>query len=149
MEHLPPGVSATDRVVLFDGMCVLCNAGARLLVRIDRRRVFTLGTVQSPEGGAVLAWHGLPADSYSSFVLSEGSRLYLRSAAVVRIARRLGFPWNLAAALWIVPRPIRDWAYDLIARNRYRLFGRRDECVVLQPGEGVRLLSSEPGRARH
>jgi predicted DCC family thiol-disulfide oxidoreductase YuxK len=90
----------------------------------------------------------LPLDTYASFVLSEGPRLYLKSAALVRIARRLGFPWNLAAALWIVPFPIRDWFYDLIARNRYRLFGKREQCVVLQ-SDDVRFLSgrSRPAKA--
>ena len=142
MESHPPGVSASDRVVLFDGVCVMCSAGARLLKRIDRGHIFTLGTVQSDEGRIILQWHGLPTESYSSFVLSEGSRSYTKSAALIRIVTALGFPWSLAGVMWVIPRPIRDWFYDLVARNRYRLFGTRQQCVVLDQTDGTRLLSS-------
>ena len=141
---LPPGMAATDKVVLFDGECVLCTAGARLLLRADRRGVFLLGTVQSAEGQAILAWHGLPQVDPDTFVLSEGPRLYIRSAAYVRIAAQLPFPWRLGACLWIVPRPIRDRAYDWIARNRFRLFGRRDECLLMGPQERSRLIITPP-----
>jgi predicted DCC family thiol-disulfide oxidoreductase YuxK len=142
MESLPPRVSASDRVVLFDGECVMCSAGATFLLRVDKRRIFTLGTVQSPEGSAILAWHGLPTKTYTSFILCEGSRHYAKSAAFVRVVARLGFPWNLVAALWVVPRPVRDWLYDLVAKNRYRLFGKREHCIVLDPTDGARLLST-------
>ncbi len=148
MEKLPPGISTSDRVVLFDGECVMCNAAAQLLIRADKRRVFMLGTVQSPEGRAVLLWHDLPTEVYSSFILSEGSRLYLKSSALIRICRQLGFPWNLLATFWILPKPLRDRLYDLIAKHRYRIFGRRDQCVVLDPADGVRLLSPRSAGAR-
>lgn len=144
MTGLPPGVSAADRVVLFDGECVMCSAGAQALMRLDRRRRFKLGTVQSPEGKRILAWHGLPTESFDTFVLVEGPRLYVRSAAYVRIVARLDFPWNLAAVIWVIPRPARDWLYDTIARNRFRLFGRRDRCIVLTPDHQARLLSKSP-----
>jgi predicted DCC family thiol-disulfide oxidoreductase YuxK len=132
-----------DRVVLFDGKCVLCSAGAQTLIRLDRRRLFKLGTVQSPEGARILAWHGLPTDSFDTFVLAEGSRLYLRSTAYVRIVARLGFPWNLASIIWIVPRPLRDWLYDKIAGNRYRVFDKREQCILLTPDHEARLLSAQ------
>lgn len=141
---VPPGLSENDKVVLFDGECVLCSAGAQWLIRIDKSRRFRLGAVQSPEGQALLAWHGLPTQSFDSFVLSEGGRLYLRSTAYVRIVARLGFPWNLAAIVWVIPRPLRDWLYDRVAQGRYRLFGRRDHCVVLTPDHESRLLRSGP-----
>ena len=142
MAALPPGVTATDRVVLFDGECVMCSAGAMALLRIDRHALFKLGTVQSPEGKRLLEWHGLPTDSYSTFILSEGSNLYVRSSAYVRVVARLGFPWNIAAALWVVPRPLRDWAYDLVARNRFKLFGKRAACLVPSPADRHRFLSA-------
>jgi predicted DCC family thiol-disulfide oxidoreductase YuxK len=91
----------------------------------------------------MLVRHGLPVDSFESFVLCEGSQVYLRSTAYIRIAKRLRFPWKLAAAIWIVPRPLRDRLYDLIARHRYRWFGRREHCMVLASGRSVRLLSRE------
>ncbi len=133
------------RVVLFDGDCLVCSRGAQPLMRLDRGRVFALGTVQSPEGQALLASHSLPTNSFESFVLCEESQMYLRSTAYIRIARRLPFPWKLAAAIWIVPRPLRDRLYDLIARHRYRWFGRRDHCMIVEADRAVRLLNREAG----
>lgn len=144
MTNLPPGVAGTDKVVLFDGECVMCSSGAQALMRLDRRRRFKLGTVQSPEGKRILAWYGLPTESFDTFVLVEGPRLYVRSAAYVRIVARLDFPWNLASVFWVIPRAVRDWLYDRIAKNRFRLFGKRDQCVVLAPDHQARLLSKSP-----
>ncbi|SRR5258706_6640732 len=141
MTNLPPGVSATDKVVLFDGECIMCSSGAQALIRLDRRRLFKLGTVQSAEGQRILAWYGLPKESFDTFVLSEGSRLYVRSTAYVRIVARLGFPWNLASIIWVIPRPLRDWLYDKVAQNRFRLFGKRERCILLTPDHKARLLS--------
>ena len=143
MTELPPGVSATDKVVLFDGECVMCSSGAQLLIRIDRQRLFKLGAIQSPEGQRILTWHGLPTESITTFVLTEGPRLYVRSTAYVRIAAQLGFPWNVASIIWIIPRPLRDWLYDKIAQNRFRLFGKREQCIQLNPDHKDRLLSMQ------
>ncbi len=148
MTNLPPGILVSDKVVLFDGECVMCSSGAQALMRFDRQRLFKLGTVQSPEGKCILAWHGLPTESFDTFVLAEGPRLYVRSTAYVRIVSQLSFPWNLASVIWIIPRPIRDWLYDRIARNRFRLFGKRDQCIVLTADHQSRLLSSQPNDVR-
>ncbi len=144
MTDLPPGVSATDKVVLFDGKCVMCSSGAQALIRFDRRCLFKLGTVQSPEGQRILAWHGLPTESFDTFVLSEGPRLYVRSTAYVRIVVRLQFPWNLASIIWVIPRPLRDWLYDKVAQNRFRFFRKREQCILLTPDHQARLLSTQP-----
>lgn len=139
-DALPPGVARHERVVLFDGECVLCSAGAQALMRADPQALFKLGTTQSPEGRCLLAWHGLSADAPDTFILSEGAALYVRSTAYVRILRRLGWPYKLMAGLlWVVPQPIRDWVYDWIARNRFRLFGRRATCMVLAPENDAHL----------
>ena len=142
MADLPPGVLATDKVVLFDGECVMCSSGAQALIRVDRRRLFKLGTVQSPEGQRILLWHGLPTKSFETFVLSEGPHLYVRSTAYIRIVARLGFPWNLAAIIWLIPRTLRDWLYDKVAQNRFRIFPKREQCILLTPDHQARLLST-------
>ena len=140
MAALPPGVGSQDRVVLFDGECVMCSAGAQALIRVDRNAQFKLGTTQSPEGKRLLAWYGLSIESPDTFVLSEGANLYVRSTAYVRILWRLGLPLNvLAALLWLIPRPVRDAIYDWVARNRFRLFGRRSSCVVLSAEHHLHL----------
>jgi predicted DCC family thiol-disulfide oxidoreductase YuxK len=146
VNGLPPGIAATDRVVLFDGECVLCSSGAQLLIRADRHRVFKLGTVQSPEGQRILAWHNLPTGSFDTFVLVEGPRIYVRSTAYVRIVSRLAFPWKLGSIMWVIPRPLRDWLYNIIARNRYRWFGKRERCILLTPDHQSRLLGISSDR---
>ena len=85
MTDLPPGISAADKVVLFDGECVMCSAGAQALISVDRRRIFKLGTVQSPEGQRILAWHGLPTKSFHTFVLSEGPRRFAKTRPAHRL----------------------------------------------------------------
>ena len=149
MAALPPGVGPEDRVVLFDGECVMCSAGARALIRVDRKAKFKLGTTQSPEGKQLLAWHGLSVEAPDTFVLSEGANLYVRSSAYVRILWRLGIPLKvLAAVLWLVPRPLRDAAYNWVARNRFRLFGRRSACMVLMPENPAHLWKPSDGLQR-
>jgi predicted DCC family thiol-disulfide oxidoreductase YuxK len=139
-QSLPPGITPQDKVVLFDGECVLCSSGAQLLMRVDKRRIFKLGTVQSDAGRKIMEWYGLSADAPASFILSEGLDLYVRSTAYVRIVARLGFPWNMAASIWLIPRPIRDRIYDWIAQNRFRLFGRRDSCMMPTEEQRSRFL---------
>ena len=102
MAALPPGVGSDDRIVLFDGECVMCSAGARLLIRFDREVRFKLGTIQSAEGKRLLAWHGLSADAPDTFILSEGAKLYVRSTAYVRILWRLNLLLRpVAICLWL------------------------------------------------
>jgi predicted DCC family thiol-disulfide oxidoreductase YuxK len=140
MVSLPPGVKTEDRVVLFDGECVMCSAGAQALIRADPNAQFKLGTTQSQEGKRLLAWHGLSTNAPDTFVLSEGPHLYVRSTAYVRILWRLSLPLKLLAAiLWLVPRPVRDMAYNWVARNRFRLFGKQLSCAVLIPENHAHL----------
>ncbi|UIP01093.1 thiol-disulfide oxidoreductase DCC family protein [Halobaculum sp. CBA1158] len=120
-------------VVLFDGVCNLCHGAIRFLVRHDTAGVFRFAPLESPVGRALLAEHGLPTESHDSFVLVDGDGAHERSTAALRVARRLDSPWDLAWALRVVPRRLRDGAYDLVATYRYRVFGRRDECAIPEP----------------
>lgn len=142
---LAPGLRAGERVVLFDAVCKLCHGWSRFLMRHDRARRFKLATVQSEEGMAILRWCGLPTTEYDTLVLVEGDRYYLRSAAVIRVLMRLPLPWSLGALAWLVPRPLRDVAYDRIARNRYRLFGRHEQCLLPTPDHLGRFLAPREG----
>ena len=137
-------MAANDRVVLYDGVCKLCGAWARFLIRHDRHHVFKLASVQSPEGQAILLWLGLPTDIFETMVLIEGPRPYFKSAAFLRVVMRLPLPWPLLAIAWIVPKPLRDWLYDRVALNRYRLFGKHDICVMPYPDHERRFLRAEP-----
>nr|WP_249679685.1 thiol-disulfide oxidoreductase DCC family protein [Pseudomonas sp. PIA16] len=124
--YLNPG----DCVVLFDGVCKLCNGWARFVIRFDRQHRVKLAAVQSPEGQALLAWAGLPMDQFDTMAVIDDAGIHLRSEGFVRVIRRLPKPWPLLGVLRVVPRGVRDWCYDRIARNRYRLFGRYEACLL-------------------
>lgn len=137
---LPPGLAPGDRVVLFDGVCRLCSAWVRWLLKADRHARFRLATMQSPAGQAILAWYGLPTDQYESMLVVDNGRLHQKSTAFLHILRQLPLPWRAGLVLRVVPRPVRDWVYDRVARNRYRWFGRHDQCLVPDPARAGRFL---------
>lgn len=138
----PPGLAPADRVVLFDGVCRLCSAWAQFLIRFDGQKRFKLATVQSPEGQALLSWFGMPTEQFDTMVLIEGNRVYRRSSAFVRVLLGLGLPFSLVAVVWVIPSPLRDWVYDRIALNRYRLFGKNDQCLLPTADHDSRFLGS-------
>lgn len=137
---LPPFIPPGERVVLFDGVCKLCNGWAKFLIRHDPELRFRLASVQSAEGQALLEWGGLPTDHFDSMALIENGQMLLRSDAVLRIVAQLPNPWRLLVWLRLIPRPIRDWCYDRIALNRYRLFGRYDSCLLPNADHARRFL---------
>jgi predicted DCC family thiol-disulfide oxidoreductase YuxK len=132
-------VAADHPVILFDGICNLCNNSVRFIIKRDPRGRFRFATLRSAAAESLLnsaAAGPLP----DSIVLVEDRRVYTRSAAVLRILRGLRGAWPLAYALIVIPRPLRDWAYRVVARNRYRWFGKRDSCMVPTPELRTRFL---------
>jgi len=127
-------------LIVFDGMCVLCSANAQFVLKHDRRRRFRLTTAQGALGTALYRRFGLPTDEYETMLVVEQGRLLTQSNAAIAIARGLGWPWRAAAAARIVPRPVRDALYRLAARNRYRLFGRRETCWAPSAADADRIL---------
>src|SRR5262249_36623072 len=107
-------------LILFDGVCNLCNASVAWVIEHDRRGEFRFAALQSAAGKAALAAANAPAVLPDSIVLLDESGFHTRSDAFLRIVSRLRFPWRLARLGGLLPRPIRDWAYDRVARNRYR-----------------------------
>ncbi|ELY98517.1 thiol-disulfide oxidoreductase DCC [Natrialba chahannaoensis JCM 10990] len=126
-ETKPPDDSP---IVLFDGVCNLCNGFVQFLVPRDTDEQFYFASLQSDVATELLAEHGLPTDELESIVLIEGDDCYVKSAAVIRIASILGGIYALLRPFRFVPRRIRDWVYDLVAANRYRLFGKKDQCMM-------------------
>jgi len=112
-------------IVLFDGTCSLCQATAAFVRKHDRKGRFRCLPAASDEGRAALRAAGLPETPPASVVLVADGRVFTRSAAALRIARGLPFPWRLLWGLAVVPRFLRDPLYDLVARNRHRWLGRR------------------------
>lgn len=127
-------------LVLFDGVCNLCNGFVQFVVARDPGGRFQFGAQQSASARRVLEQHDTPAPLPDAIVLVDDGQFFTRSTAALRIARRLTFPWPLAYAFIAVPRPLRDWIYDLVARHRYRWFGKRDHCMVPTPALRSRFI---------
>lgn len=123
-------------VVLFDGVCNLCNGIVRFVVARDPGAHFQFAPLGSEAAARVLRGAAMRDPLPDSLVLIEDRHAFTRSDAALRIARHLTFPWPIAYGLIVLPRGFRDRAYDVIARRRYRWFGRRETCMV--PGPGVR-----------
>jgi predicted DCC family thiol-disulfide oxidoreductase YuxK len=122
-------------VVLFDGVCNLCNGVVRTIVPLDPAGRIHFAPLQSAVGTAMQERHGLDSTDLETVVLVEGRKRYTKSTAAIRIAELLGWPYKLARAGRLVPRPLRDRLYDVVAENRYDWFGRREQCLV--PDEDV------------
>ncbi len=127
-------------ILLFDGVCNLCQGSVRFVLERDRAGLFQFASLQSPKGKDLLEQHGLPTDELSHMVLIEEGRAYIRSTAVLRTARRLSGLWPLLYAFILVPRFLRDPLYDWVASNRYRWFGRQDACMIPTPELRSRFL---------
>ena len=127
-------------VVLFDGVCNFCNATINFVIEHDRAGYFKFAPLQSETGERLMAEHGIDRVESDSVILVDDGRAYTHSDAALRIARRLDGMWSWAYAFRIVPRIIRDAAYRLFAKNRYRLFGRQDACMMPTPEIRARFL---------
>lgn len=147
MAELPPpaappptGAGPDDRTLLFDGVCNLCNAWVRFVIRRDPGRRFRMASIQSEPGRAILRWAGLPEEDVDTMAFLDGGRVFTRSDAFLNAIRYFRWPWPWLAAAKVVPRPLRDWLYNRVARNRYRLFGRQDTCMLPSPEDRERFL---------
>jgi predicted DCC family thiol-disulfide oxidoreductase YuxK len=136
----PPLRETGGAVIVFDGVCVLCNGWVRFLLRHDHARRYRFAAMQSESGRGLLAAHGLDPDDPNSFLLLEGGRAWTDTDAIQRVLTGLGGRWRLAVIISGCPRPLRDPLYRWVARNRYRWFGRRDHCLVPAPGQRTLFL---------
>lgn len=133
-----PAFDDSRPLFVFDGVCVLCSGGASWIMRRDPAAKIAFTPAQGPIGQALYRHYGLAIDDTYLF-LAEG-RAYGLSEGYFQVARVLGGIWQIAVVLRLVPRPLRDWAYRLVARNRYRWFGQAESCALLTPEQRTRLL---------
>ena len=127
-------------IIVFDAECVLCTANAQFVLRHDRARQFRLASMQNETGASLYRRFGLDPADPESMIVVEGDRVLKDSDAILAIYARLGWPWKAIGLLRLVPRILRDPAYRWLARNRYRLFGRRETCWVPSPEDRDRML---------
>jgi predicted DCC family thiol-disulfide oxidoreductase YuxK len=118
---------------MFDGVCNLCNSSVNFLIDHDKKNIFKFTALQSEKGQKILEYLNLPKNDFDSFIYIENDKVYKKSSAALKIAKQLGGLYTLAYPLIIIPKPIRDFLYNLIAKNRYKLFGRKDACRVPTP----------------
>ena len=129
-----------ERVILFDGVCKLCHAWVRFILRFDRNEKVKLCAAQSKTGQALLKQFNYPIQDFESMLYFENKQCFEKSDAYFKIMSTLGFPWKVLLIFRLIPRPVSDWFYDLVARNRYRLFGKYDQCIVPNPEQKTRFI---------
>jgi len=128
--------------LFFDGVCNLCNRTVQLVLKHDKKRTFRFCTLQSEAGKAAILAAGARSGTPNSVILFANDRYYLKSAAALKTAQLLGGAWSLLYAFMIVPAFIRDRIYDIVARNRYKWFGKRESCMLPTPETAGRFISS-------
>lgn len=128
-------------VILFDGVCNLCNSSVQYVIRHDKDAVFKFASLQSDTGQQLLHKYQLPQNNFNSFVLVEDDKVYTRSGAALRVARKLSGIVKLLYGFIIVPAFLRDAVYNFIARNRYKWFGKKDTCMIPTPALKSRFLN--------
>ena len=143
VEKYPPNIGVNDCVILFDGVCKLCNTWSQFIIKYDRQKRFKLFSVQSPEGQSILKHFNMPTGHFDTKLYVEGNQYFDKSDAFLNIVNKLGFPWRILYVFKIIPTGIRNWLYDRIALNRYNLFGKYDSCMIPTKENENRFLKSE------
>ena len=138
MKRGPHSITRQRPLFVFDGHCVLCSTGASFIMKHDRQGRVQFASAQSDLGSAIYEQLGMPIDD--SYLLIDATGCHAKSDGYFRLAQILGGAWRVALIGKIVPRPIRDWLYDLVARNRYRWFGQTEQCALLTPEQRNRLV---------
>ena len=132
-------------IILFDGVCNLCEGFVQFVIRHDPDAIFRFAPLQSTIGEELLMRCGWEENALDGVVLIDDGRCYKKSDAVIRVTRRLGMPYRLLGPSWIVPRSIRDRMYDYVADNRYAWFGKKDSCLMPTDDIRARFLAGAPG----
>ena len=138
-DAVPPW-DDTFGLIVFDGECVLCSVFARFVFARDRRARFRFTMAQSDLGQALYRHYGLDTRDFETNLVIIDGRLHGKLSGFARVMAELVWPWRALAVLRLVPRPLGDWLYDRIAKNRYRLFGRYDTCRLPSPELRARVI---------
>lgn len=116
-------------IILFDGVCNFCNGAVQFIVKRDKKGAFKFASLQSEAGKELLSKCQLPQE-IDSFVLVENNKCYIKSTAALRVCQRLKTPWNILSIFRVIPTPIRNTVYEYIAENRYKWFGKKEDCML-------------------
>ena len=134
---------SSARIILFDGVCKLCNAWANFIITHDHKHLYQLCSVQSEPGAQLLRQCGYPTDTFETMLVVEQGRCSEKSEAFFRVMAGIGWPWRGMCVFRLIPRPLRDWLYDRIALNRYQLFGQYAYCRLPTPDHAGRFVDGQ------
>lgn len=134
-------MESEKKIILFDGVCNLCNSAIQFVIKRDKKDVFRYAALQSEIGEQMIAERGIDTSKTDSIILVEPSvAYYTKSDAALEIAKEFDGLWPLFQVFKWIPRPIRDVVYDFVARNRYKWFGRKDQCMIPTPELQAKFL---------
>lgn len=119
-----------DSLIIFDGVCNLCNGAIKFIIERDSSSSFQFAPIQSEPAKNILSQLKLSSGNVDSIILIQDGKSYVKSSAALRICRRLDGLWPLLYAFLLMPRPVRDYFYDIVAKNRYQWFGRKEKCII-------------------
>ena len=121
------------KIILFDGVCNLCNSSVTFVIQRDKKDVFRFAALQEPVGQLLIKKHQIDTSKTDSIILIDGNKAYVKSTAALKVARHLGGAYPLLYSFMIVPNFIRNWVYDYIAKNRYKWYGKKESCMIPTP----------------
>ena len=127
-------------IVVFDAQCLLCNSWVQFLLKHDKQGIFQFAAIQGKVGGQLLADAGLKIEGLQTLLLVDGAQSWQHTDAILRVLHALGWPWRLSGVARLIPAPLRDALYRVIARNRYQWFGKSEQCLMPDPAVAVRFL---------
>ena len=129
------------KIILFDGVCNLCNSSIQFVIKHDKKNRYKFAALQSDVAKMLLNERGIDSSQIDSIILIDPeTAYYIKSSAALEISKSFGGGWRLLSIFEWVPRPIRDWIYDLIAKNRYSWFGKQNDCMIPTPELKAKFL---------
>tara|TARA_R110002072_G_scaffold118631_1_gene250829 strand:+ start:254776 stop:255183 length:408 start_codon:yes stop_codon:yes gene_type:complete len=126
-------IKSEHKIILFDGVCNLCNSTVVRVIKNDKSDLFRFTTLQGAVGQVIVTEHGIDTAKTDSIILIDNKKAFTKSTAALRIAKDLSGAYPLLYGFIIIPKPIRDWVYDYIAKNRYKWYGKKDSCMIPTP----------------
>jgi predicted DCC family thiol-disulfide oxidoreductase YuxK len=140
-----PGTGEGRHLLLYDGVCGLCDRLVQFVLAHDRRGAFRFAQLQGATGRAIVERAGANPDDLTTFYVvrdygTRTARTLVKGRAAIFVARALGWPWKAAGLFGVLPTAVLDWGYDVVARNRYRIFGRFDQCAIPRPEQRRRFV---------
>jgi len=131
------------KLILFDGVCNLCNSSVLFVIKRDKKNVFMFAPLQGETGQQIINEYNIDTTQTDSIILydKEKVKIYSKSTAALKVAKHLGFPLNLSVIFQIIPPFIRNWIYDYIAKNRYKWYGKKDACMIPTPELKAKFLN--------